>query len=368
MSFLLDRFLLLPIGAVIALLWANLAPESYFTFTTASSFAVNDVAMALFLALVAQEVLEALMPGGALSHWRQWGLAVAAGIGGYLGAAGMFVLYVQLSHETVLTAAWPVACAVDMAAGYYVLKTVWRRGNALPLVLLIAMVADGIGLIVVAVQAPDVNLRWQGLILVFAAVALATVLRLRLVARLWPYLIVCGALSWWGLYLVGVQPALALMPIIPFLPREPRPKDIFEEPADDDPVHRDEHEWSRVVQVVLFFFGLVNAGVIVTDHDTGSWAILAAGLVGRPVGILLFVWLATVAGLALPKRIRWRELVVIAFATTSGFTFALLFAASTLPVGAVLSQIKFGALATAVGVPLTIGVARLLGVGRFARR
>jgi Na+/H+ antiporter NhaA len=71
-------------------------------------------------------------------------------------------------------------------------------------------------------------------------------------------------------------------------------------------------------------------------------------------------------GLRLPASLRWRDLIVIALATTSGFTFALFAATSLLPPGAVLTQIKIGALATAAGAVATYGVARLLRVGRFA--
>ncbi len=57
----------MPIGAVIALIWANTAAESYFHFAHRLSFFVNEIAMALFFALMAQEVYEATMPGGALA-------------------------------------------------------------------------------------------------------------------------------------------------------------------------------------------------------------------------------------------------------------------------------------------------------------
>ena len=56
----------MPLGAVIALVWVNTAPESYYAFTSAMSFAVNDVAMVLFFALMTKEVVEATAPGGVL--------------------------------------------------------------------------------------------------------------------------------------------------------------------------------------------------------------------------------------------------------------------------------------------------------------
>ncbi len=134
-------------------------------------------------------------------------------------------------------------------------------------------------------------------------------MRLLKVRRFWPYLFVCGALSWLAFYWEGLHPAFALIPIIPFLPHEPRRVDIvFADPPDDDQVHHAEHAWHVIVQAVLFLFGLVNAGVILKDYDIGSWAMLLAELVGRPAGILIAVGLAIGAGLHFPGRMGWREL------------------------------------------------------------
>jgi hypothetical protein len=59
--------------------------------------------------------------------------------------------------------------------------------------------------------------------------------------------------------------------------------------------------------------------------------------------------------------------MVIAFATSSGFTLALFFATSALAVGPILAQIKIGALLTVLGALITVGAAHTLRVGRFAR-
>ena len=76
------------------------------------------------------------------------------------------------------------------------------------------------------------------------------------------------------------------------------------------------------------------------------------------------VGLGTACGLRLPHRIGWRQLIVIALATSSGFTFALFVAAGTIPIGPVLAQVKFGALSTVVGAAATVGAA-LVGVITF---
>src|SRR5262245_14628165 len=80
-EFTLEHLLLLPLGVVMALLWANVAPESYFTFSYNSAFAVNDVAMVLFFGLMMKEVVEANAPGGVLHSWRRVLLPLCAAVG-----------------------------------------------------------------------------------------------------------------------------------------------------------------------------------------------------------------------------------------------------------------------------------------------
>ena len=72
---------MLPLGALIALVWVNIAPESYYSFTFAISFAVNDVAMMIFFALMTKEIVEATAPGGVLHTWRRVMLPVIASFG-----------------------------------------------------------------------------------------------------------------------------------------------------------------------------------------------------------------------------------------------------------------------------------------------
>jgi Na+/H+ antiporter NhaA len=98
----INYFLLLPLGGLIALLWANAAPDSYFALATNVRFVVNDVAMALFFGLIAQEVTEAVLPGGALHSWRRWLLPMLAAAGSLLGAALVYLGYVNWYYEQVL--------------------------------------------------------------------------------------------------------------------------------------------------------------------------------------------------------------------------------------------------------------------------
>jgi NhaA family Na+:H+ antiporter len=126
--------------------------------------------------------------------------------------------------------------------------------------------------------------------------------------------------------------------------------------------------WRYPIQAVLFLFGLVNAGVLLNGYDTGTWALLAAALVGKPLGIVAASGLALAFGLHLPPRFHWRDLVVVAFATSGVFTFGLFFATAVFPMGPALAQLKIGAVLSGVGVPLAFAAARLLHAGRFDHR
>jgi len=364
---LLDRSLLFPIGVVMALVWANTAAASYYSFAQKVSFLVNEVGMAFFFALVTQEIVEAVMPGGALHSWRRWGLPIVAAIGGVIGSVTVYLAYVALSYERVLFMGWPIACAIDVAAAYYVLKAIFPRSGALPFALLIGIATDIFGVFVVAPRYPVLATHAGGAALMLIAIGLAGLMRAAGVRSFLLFLAVAGTVSWWAFFWSGLHPAFSLVPIVPFLPHEPRRLDLFADPPDDDATHHFEHEWNTVVQVILFFFGLVNAGVVLRWYDTGSSAVIAAALVGRPIGMLAAVGLGVLGGLHLPRHLGWRELVIVALATSSGFTIALFFATGVVAIGPVRAQITIGALATGIGSLLAFGAAWLLHRGRFAR-
>jgi len=362
-----QRYLALPIGVVIGLLWANTAPEPYFIVAQSLAFPVNEIGMALFVGLIMQEIVEAVMPGGALHSWRRWTLPLLAAGGGIAGSAAVYLAYVRGHYEPILETGWPIASAIDIAAAYYVLKSILPRSGALPFVLLLAIATDLFGMLIIAPQYPTAVVHGGGLGVMLVALGIAGAMRALRVRSFWPYLAVCGTLSWVALYREGLHPAFALVPIVPFLPHEPRRLDLLADPPDDDAVHHFEHEWNTLVQGILFLFGLVNGGVLFRGYDTGTWALLLAALVGRPLGILTAVGVAVAAGWHLPRGLGWRQLLVAAMACSSGFTFALFFATGILSTGPLLAQLTIGALGTAAGSLLTIGAARLFRVGRFAR-
>jgi NhaA family Na+:H+ antiporter len=365
MNRLLEHFLLLPLGVLVGLTWANTFAESYFRFAIPLRFPVNDIGMALFVGLVTEEALEAVMRGGALYQWRRTLLPIVAAAGGVVGAAAVYAFYVTRQYEFLLLHGWPVAAGMDLAFTYFIAKALFpQRRGPVAFLLLLAIVSDALALVSIAIWYPAPGGYSVALVLMGGAVLLAWFLHARRIDRIWVYLLSSGTLSWLACYWSGIQPALALVPLIPFLPHRPRDLDLFDQTRPAEP-RRFEHIVRYPVQVVLFCFGLVNGGVVLAGAMPGAWAVVAAALVGRPIGILAAVALGGLAGLRLPAHLHWRELIVVSLAASAGFTFALFFATSIMPAGPLLNELKLGALSTAAGGLVAYAAARLLHVGRF---
>src|ERR1700674_1246657 len=141
--------MIVAIAALFAIAWANTYTESYFRFAHALSFAVNDVGMAFFFALVTKEVVEATVPGGALHTWRRVMLPVVAAVGGVIGAVLAYAAYLHFGDEaSVLGAGWPVACATDISFSYFVARIIKKRYPAIPFVLLLGISIDVLSLVI----------------------------------------------------------------------------------------------------------------------------------------------------------------------------------------------------------------------------
>jgi NhaA family Na+:H+ antiporter len=365
--FAVDHYLVVPFGSALAMAWANTSSESYFRFSHSWSFAVNDLGMPLFFAFVTQEILEAMMPGGALATWRRGMLPIIAAMGGLFGSVLIYLGYLQYVDEIMLFQAWPCAAAVDVVFSYFVARMIFRDRASVAFTLLLAVATDVVVLIVVAVRYPSAQVHPTGPLLIVLALSLALLFRWAGTRAFWPYLVVCGPVCWWGFVWSGLQPALALMPIVPFVPRSPRSLELFADTGKG--IHGSASHVERVlvypVQVVLFFFALVNSGVVLTYFEPGTWALPLAALVGRPIGVMAAVSLAVAGGLTMPLRGGWRELLVVGFIVSTGFSFALFVATGIFPIGDLLTQMKMGALSTILGLVLAMVSASSLRVGRF---
>ena len=367
----IDNSGLLIAGAAAALLWANLSYASYQEFAHLAHFVVNDIGMVFFFALATKEVVEATAPGGALHSPRRASVPMLAAVGGMVAPAGLYVLLTIVANTPELLRGWAIPCATDIAFSYLVARFVLGPSHpGIPFLLLLAIVDDALGLIVLAIFYPVGPLRPLefGLFL-GVAMAVAWGLRRRDTRSFWPYVLGAGGIAWVALYRGGLHPALALVPIVPFLPHAKRDPGLFvEAPHLSDPLNEFEHWWKLPVHIILFFFGLANAGVAVTSVGPGTWIVLIAILAGKPIGIVLFTALSVAAGLHKPAGVTWGEMAVLGIIAGIGFTVALFFATAAFPPGPLLDEAKMGALLSFSGAVLAVAAGALLRVGRFASR
>lgn len=345
-------------------------PESYYSFSYAIAFAINDVAMAFFFALMTKEVVEATAPGGVLHPLRRALFPVIVAIVAALLPGLLHFFVVDWLDEPALEVAWPVALATDLAVSYFIARIIFGKHPVIPFVLLIGIAGDACAFLAIALFHPTEDLRpGRGVLILAAALALAAALRRARVRSFWPYLVGAGGASWYAFFASGVHPALALVPIMPFLPHAARDPGFFVDASPDarDTLNRFELWWRHPAQLALFFFGLVNAGVSFHALEPGTWGLPAAVIVGRPLGVLAGAGVALAIGLHLPERLGWRELVVVGFVVAIGFSVGLFACAALLPPGQLYAESSMGVLLTLAGAPLAFLAARLLRVGRFAR-
>lgn len=328
---------------------------------------VNDVGMAFFFALATKEVVEAIAPGGALHTWRRATLPAVAACGGMIGPAFLYLMLVWVQGRPELARGWAIPCATDIAFSYLVLKAIVRRHPVIPFLLLLAIVDDAIGLLILALFYP-IGPTSLGPIAGFMTLTFAVcwLLRRQRVRNVWPYVLAGGTLSWLALYLGGLHPALALVPVVPFMPHAASNSGLFIDASPDvDTLSHFQHLFKFPVQGVLFAFGLVNAGVPIGQVGPGTWTVLAAILAGKPAGILASIGLSLWAGLHLPQHVNWRDLAVVGVTAGIGFTVALFFSTAAFRPGPLLDQAKLGALLSVLSAVAAVAVAAALGVGRF---
>jgi Na+:H+ antiporter, NhaA family len=361
-TFVIDNSLLLIAGTIAALIWANTAPASYDHVAHAWHFAVNDIGMVFFFALATKEVFEATLPGGALSSPRESAVPLFAAVGGMAMPATLFLLLIMALQQPDLSRGWAVPCATDIAFSYMAARVVFKSGDpAIPFLLLLAIADDALGLVILAVFYPSgeiAPLIFVGLMAV--AIALAWAIRRQRVKNYWPYLVVAGGCSWLALLEGGFHPALALVPIVPFLPHRRTSPGLFVDTDSHDTLTHFEHQFRVPVQIVLGLFGLVNAGVPLSSVGSGTWIVVASLVIGKPLGIVIFTWLAEQVGFRRPARLGWRDVCVLGLLAGIGFTVALFFATAAFPNGSLLDEVKMGALVSFVAAPLGIGLGRLL--------
>ena len=390
-NFVEEYSALLILGAIAALFWANMAPDSYHHFVEyplieggpigamhddgqghvervlTLHFLVNDILMAFFFALAGKEVWEALALREGSLRGKKAVTPLIATAGGMIGPAAVYLIgAVMLGKFAVLANGWAIPTATDIAFSYLVGRIVFGAGHpAVGFLLLLAIADDAAGLIILAIFYPSGELAPAWLLVSLAAAVGAYLLFNKLPRQLdrgkqerpnstffrktlsyWPYLI-AGAISWYAFHQAGIHPALGLLPIVPAFPHADIDYGIFaeEEVHQTDLLNHTEHVLKRPVEVVLFFFGLMNAGVEFSSVGAATTLVLAGLLIGKPLGILAMGYFgAHVLKFGLPDGMKTSDLFVLGCVAAIGFTVSLFVASVAFAPGEVQDAAKMGAL------------------------
>ena len=389
------------ICTAIALIWANSAwHDSYHNlWLTRISLRVaggvldlslhhwiNDGLMAVFFFVVGLEIKREMLVGE-LSSARQAALPVAGALGGMIVPA---LIYTAFNAGGEGSAGWGIPMATDIAFALGVLALLGPRVPVALKVFLAALaIADDIGAVLVIALFYTSEISWTSLgaggVILFVLIAM-NVLGVR---RSGAY-VVLGILLWLAFVHSGVHATVAgvlLAMTIPartriheeeFMHRARSAIDEFEascQPGETVLTNRGQQEaiealeraseeaqsplltmehrlHSAVAFVIMPLFALSNAGVELGSDMLSMISLpVTAGIVlglvlGKPLGITLFAWLAVRIGLAsLPEQATWRMLHGVSWLGGIGFTMSLFIAGLAFADASLLNSAKVGILA-----------------------
>ncbi|MGH7585444.1 MAG: Na+/H+ antiporter NhaA [Gemmatimonadales bacterium] len=407
--------------AVVALAWAN-SPwaESYFhlweiqvrigagarALSMSLHHWINDGLMAVFFFVVGLEVKRELLVGE-LASPRRAALPVAAALGGMVVPAAIYAL---VNAGGPGSAGWGVPMATDIAFALGVLALLGTRAPAAMKVFLAALaIADDIGAVLVIAFAYSSGLDRGALLAAAGVLVILALLNRGGIRRPAPYALL-GVVLWFAVLKSGIHATIAGVLLATTIPARcaiddrafaRRARDLVNEfeaaeppgrpdvpgpaqvgilqalasaaEAASSPLQRIQHHLHGIVAFLIMpLFALANAGVAIgagglADRLAGpvSLGIVLGLLVGKPVGIVLFSWIAMRTGFAVqPTGVTWRHFLGVGLLGGIGFTMALFIADLAFAGTALHDEAKVGVFAGS----LLAGVAGALVLRRAGRR
>jgi NhaA family Na+:H+ antiporter len=351
---------------------------------------INDGLMAIFFFVVGLEVKRELVLGE-LRELRRAALPIAAAVGGMVVPA---FFYLALHYGGPAEPGWGIPMATDIA---FVVGCMAVLGSRVPsglrILILSLAIADDIGAILVIALGYTEGLSLAWLLLGVAGIV-ATELLTRLGVRSFGVYALMGLGIWLAFHESGVHATIAgvilglMTPARAYLTETfvgqalQRVDEILQGNWETEPdrvvtVRRLRqatremispveyletllHPW--VAFVIMPIFAFANAGVVFKASDLASpvaTAVALGLLAGKPLGIVLFSWLAVRAGLAaLPTGVTWGVVAAGGILAGIGFTMALFIAGLALE-GDALDAAKVGILGASI-------VAAILGTALLA--
>lgn len=287
---------------------------------------INDGLMAVFFLVISLEIKRELVRGE-LRKLRAAFLPVIAAIG---GIAVPIVIYSYFNTGFEGSHGWGIPMTTDTAFAIGLLALLGRRvPTSLKIFLLTVMVVDDVAAIVAIAAFYTHTVSWLPLGIAGGIYIVILVLHWLRFLHMRSFVIL-GIILWVCFYLSGVHASIAgviLGLVAPITARHYANKLSIAERLERSLI-----PFSTLVIIPLFAFA--NAGVVLDWYVFSEPSALNAGLgiffglvIGKMVGIVTAVWLATTLRLArLPKNTTMHHIVGVAILAGVGFTLSIFIA------------------------------------------
>lgn len=332
--------ILLVIAAAVAMVIANsplgeVYQSALHTYVLGMSVShwINDGLMAVFFLLIGLEVKRELMEGALKSRETAIFPAIAA-VGGMLAPALIYLLF--NFQDPAAIKGWAIPAATDIA---FALGIIALLGNRVPVSLKVFLLAlaiiDDLGVVVIIALFYSSDLSTLTLTIGFIMTGILFYLNSKHVTRLTPYLIV-GLILWIAVLKSGVHATLAGVVIGFAIPLKGEKDDNHYSPLK----HLEHALHPYVAFAILPLFAFANAGISLDGVSLSNLtSLLPVGvalglLIGKPLGIFSFSWLAVKIGVAkLPEGIHFRHIFAVSVLCGIGFTMSIFIASLAFSVG-----------------------------------
>ncbi|AIW14225.1 Na+/H+ antiporter NhaA [Vibrio tubiashii] len=320
--------ILLVIAAAIAMTIANTSlNDAYqgflhtYVFGMSVSHWINDGLMAVFFLLIGLEVKRELLEGALKSKETAIFPAIAA-VGGMVAPALVYLMFNYGDAQAVQ--GWAIPAATDIAFALGIMALLGKRVPVSLKVFLLALaIIDDLGVVVIIALFYTGDLSTTALAVGFAMTAALFMLNAKKVTKLTPYIIV-GAILWFAVLKSGVHATLAGVVIGFAIP-------LKGNKGEHSPLKHMEHALHPYVAFgILPLFAFANAGISLEGVSMdGLTSMLPLGialglLVGKPLGIYSFSWIAVKSGVAkLPEGITFRHIFAVSVLCGIGFTMSI---------------------------------------------
>lgn len=283
---------------------------------------INDGLMALFFFVVGLELKRELIDGH-LSSPGQIALPAIAAVGGIVAPAGVYA-FINWGEAEAMKG-WAIPTATDIAFALGILTLLGKRVPVALKVFLVSLaIFDDIGAIVIIALFYTAELSDTAMAVASACLVILFAMNRKHVSEQGPYIII-GMILWASVLKSGVHATLAGVALAMFIPYRHKDK------PEISPCRQLEHSLHPAVSFqILPLFAFANAGVNLSGIglDALTHAVplgITLGLfLGKPIGVMLFSWVAIKLGLAkLPEGSNWTMLLGVACITGIGFTMSL---------------------------------------------